>query len=146
MYLQLLQEMKNWTSHLAFQTSESSVQLILVFPSVLHLCAALTTQTRRVPDPGGHPCEVTRRAEACATVSDHFRPPNCIGLHAAHHFCSWACRNARGLSHSNSTRRRSCWPYIRHLAPRGGGLQDHLCRFTPPLILRTLDAFPSDQG
>jgi len=53
---------------------------------------------------------------------------------------------ARGLSHSNSTRRRSCWPYIRHLAPRGGGLQDHLCRFTPPLILRTLDAFPSDQG
>ncbi len=53
---------------------------------------------------------------------------------------------AHGLSHSNSTRQRSCWPYIRHLAPRGGGLQDHLCRFTPPLILCTLDAFPSDQG
>ncbi len=27
-----------------------------------------------------------------------------------------------------------------------GGLQDHLCRFTPPLILHTLDVFPSDQG
>src|SRR6266702_3511729 len=91
MYLQLLQEMKNWTSHLAFQTSESSVQLILVFPSVLHLCAALMTQMQCVPNPDGHPCEVTHRAEACATVSDHFRPPNCIGLHAAHHFRSWAC-------------------------------------------------------
>jgi|SRR6266702_1276767 len=53
---------------------------------------------------------------------------------------------ARGLSHSNSTRRRSCWPYIRHLVPCGGGLQDHLCRFTSPLILCTLDAFPSNQG
>ncbi len=27
-----------------------------------------------------------------------------------------------------------------------GGLQDHLRRFTPPQILHTLDAFPSDQG
>src|SRR6266702_5651365 len=73
-------------------TEKGSSQLILVFPRVPHLCAAFTTQTRRVPDPGGHPCEVTRRAEACAIVSDHFRPPNCIGLHAAHHFRSWACR------------------------------------------------------
>ncbi len=53
---------------------------------------------------------------------------------------------ARGLSHSNSTCWQSCWPYIRHLAPCRGGLQDHLCRFTPPLILHTLDVFPSDQG
>src|SRR6266702_8683368 len=36
-------------------------------------------------------------------------------------------------------------PYIQHLA-LCGGLQDCLCHFTPPQILRTLDAFPSDQG
>ncbi len=53
---------------------------------------------------------------------------------------------AHGLSHSNSTCRRSCWPYRQHLMPRRGGLQDHLCRFTPPLILYTLDVFPSNQG
>src|SRR6266702_8451751 len=81
MYLQLLQEMKNWTSHLAFQTSESSVQLILVFPSVLHLCAALTTQTRRVPDPDGHPC--VRSYTPCRSVRDCFRPLPTTQLHRA---------------------------------------------------------------
>ncbi len=67
------------------------MQLIPVFPSVPHSRAALATQTRRVPNPNGHLYEVTCRAEACVTVSDPFRPPNCIGLYAAHRFRSILC-------------------------------------------------------
>src|SRR6266702_8782001 len=59
---------------------------------MLHSRAGLATQARRVPDLSGHPCEVTRRAEACATVSDRFRPPDPAGLRVAHCFRSRACR------------------------------------------------------
>src|SRR6266702_80815 len=64
----------------------------LTFPNVLHLRVALATQARRVPNLSGHPCEVTRRAEACATVSDHFQPPDPVGLRVAHRFCPRARR------------------------------------------------------
>ncbi|KAH9174622.1 hypothetical protein EDB89DRAFT_555920 [Lactarius sanguifluus] len=35
-----------------------------------HSRAALVTRTQRVPEPGSHPHDVSRRAEACVTVSD----------------------------------------------------------------------------
>jgi len=50
-----------------------------------------------------------------------------------------------GLRDSPATRWRSRRLCIQHLAPRRG-LQDCLHCFTPPQILCTLDAFPSDQG
>ncbi|KAH9048850.1 hypothetical protein EDB84DRAFT_1556508 [Lactarius hengduanensis] len=43
-----------------------------------HSRAALATPARRVPDFSGHLYQVSRRAEACATVSDHLRPANSI--------------------------------------------------------------------
>ncbi len=86
MYLQLLQKNRLLPSHSRSQRAQCSSSL--AFPSVPHSRAALATQARRAPDLGGHPCEVTRRAEACATVSDHFRPLNPTGLRVAHHFRS----------------------------------------------------------
>ncbi|KAH9031709.1 hypothetical protein EDB84DRAFT_1562207 [Lactarius hengduanensis] len=43
-----------------------------------HSRAALATPARRVPDVSGHLYQVSRRAKACATVSDHLRPANSI--------------------------------------------------------------------
>ncbi len=42
----------------------------VALPSMPHLRAALAIKERRVPKPGGHLYEVTRRAEACATGSN----------------------------------------------------------------------------
>ncbi|KAH9019355.1 hypothetical protein EDB85DRAFT_2153854 [Lactarius pseudohatsudake] len=95
----------------------------LVFLSVPHSRAALATHARRVPDPGGHSYEVSRRADACATICDHLRStdlaplPNLAAL-------------ARGTIPSTATRSRPPRTYIRHLAPREG-LRDRLRRFTP---------------
>ncbi|SRR6266702_4882685 len=74
-----------------FRSQRAQCSSSLTFPRVTHSCAALATRARHIPDLGSHSCEVTCHAEACATVSDHFRPPNPAGLHVAHHFCSRAC-------------------------------------------------------
>ncbi|SRR6266702_3608077 len=74
-----------------FRSQRAQCSSSLTFPSMPHSCVALATRARRFPDLGGHPCEVTHRAEACATISNHFRPPN-VGLCVAHHFCSRARR------------------------------------------------------
>src|SRR6266571_7714318 len=87
LYLQLLQtRKKNRLLPSRFRSQRAQCSSSLTFPSVPHSCAALATQARRVPDLGGHSCEVTRCAEACATVSDRFQPPDSAGLHVAHHF------------------------------------------------------------
>src|SRR6266704_4808312 len=67
-----------------FRSQRAQCSSSLAFPSVPHSRAALATQARRVPDLGGHPCEATRRAEACATISDHFQSPVPVGVRAAH--------------------------------------------------------------
>jgi len=69
-----------------FRSQRAQCSSLFAFPSVLQSRAALATQARRVPDRDGHPCEVTRRAEACATVSDRLRPPDPVGLSVAHRF------------------------------------------------------------
>ncbi len=75
-----------------FRSQRAQCSSSLAFPSMPHSHVALATQVRRVPDLGGHPCKVTRRTEACTTVSNHFRPPNPAGLCVAHHFRPRACR------------------------------------------------------
>src|SRR6266702_2936389 len=72
---------------LCFRSQRAQCSSSLTFPSMPHSCAALVTRARRIPNLGGHPCEVMHCAEACTTVSDHFQPPN-AGLRVAHHFCS----------------------------------------------------------
>ena len=56
-------------SSLPPSSSELSVALSFAFPIVPHPRAALVTLSQLVPGPGGHPHQVTRRAEACATAS-----------------------------------------------------------------------------
>src|SRR6266702_2341506 len=73
-----------------FRSQRAQCSSSISFRSMPHSPAALATQMRRVPDLGGHPYDVTRRAEVCATVSDHFRPPNPAGLCVAHRFRSQA--------------------------------------------------------
>ncbi|KAH8989843.1 hypothetical protein EDB83DRAFT_2615078 [Lactarius deliciosus] len=62
--------------------------------------------------------EVSHHAEACATVSDHLRPTDCISLPDL-------AALARGTSPSTLTRSLPPQTYIRQLAPRGG-LRDRL--------------------
>ncbi|KAH9033840.1 hypothetical protein EDB84DRAFT_1596121 [Lactarius hengduanensis] len=107
--------------------------LFPVLPITPHLCAALANRTRRVPDFGGHLYNVSCRAEACATVSNHLQltdpvpPPDIAAL-------------ARGSSPLTQMRLRPLPTRIRQLAPRGG-LRDHLRRFTlaPPRPCAILD-------
>src|SRR6266702_1649817 len=141
LYLQLNKKNRLLPSRSRSQRAQCSSS---VFPSQPHSRAALATQARRVPDRGGHPCEVTRRAEACATISNHLRPPDHVGLHVAHRF--------RSRARCTRTRPTKLDPDVPAIAPalyttpRAPRRQDLLRRFTPPQILRTLDASPSDQG
>ncbi|KAH9160293.1 hypothetical protein EDB89DRAFT_2235920 [Lactarius sanguifluus] len=98
-----------------------------------HSRAALVTRTQRVPDPGGHSYEVLRRAEACATVSDHLRPTDPIPVPDL-------AALARSFSISTPTRPGSPRTHIRQLAFRGG-LRDRLRCFTPPRPCAILDYF-----
>src|SRR6266702_2898256 len=77
--------------------------------------------------------------------SDPFQPPDPAGLCVAHHFCSRVHHTGARPTRLDTDVLALHRPCIQHLMPRGG-LQDHLCCFTPPQILCTLDAFPSDQG
>jgi len=93
LYLQLNKKNRLLPSCSRSQRAQCSSSM---FPSQLHLHVALVTQAQHVPDRGGHPCEVTRRAEACATISNHLRPPDHVGLHVAHRFRSRArCTRTR---------------------------------------------------
>jgi len=87
-FLYLQQKKKNRLLPSRFKSQRAQCSSSLTFPSVPHSRTALATQARRVPDLGGHPCEVTRRAEACATSSDCFRPLDPAGLRVAHRFRS----------------------------------------------------------
>ena len=136
---------KNRLLPLHFRSQRAQCSSSLAFPSVPHSCAALATQVQRVPNLGGHPCEVTRRAEACATVSDCFRPPDPAGLRVAHRFRSRA-RRTRARPTRLDTDAPAIAPalYTTPRAPRRPARL--LALLTPPQILCTLDAFPSDQG
>ncbi|KAH9032528.1 hypothetical protein EDB84DRAFT_1598566 [Lactarius hengduanensis] len=113
----------------------SSVSSLFAFPSVPHSRAALATRTPHVPDPGGHPYQVSRCTEACATIFDHLRPTNLVPVPDL-------AALARGFNPSTPTRSRSPRTPIRHLAPRRG-LRDMLRRFAPPNPAHTLRLFPS---
>ncbi|KAH9008488.1 hypothetical protein EDB83DRAFT_526744 [Lactarius deliciosus] len=63
----------------------------LAFPHS-HSCAALATQAQHVTNQGSHLCKVSRRAEACATISDHMQPSNRAGFHVVHCSSSWPHR------------------------------------------------------
>ncbi|KAH9051388.1 hypothetical protein EDB83DRAFT_2676497 [Lactarius deliciosus] len=101
----------------------SEVRSSIAFPSTPHSRAALATRTQRIPNPGGHSYVVLRRAEACATVSDHLRPTDPIPVPDL-------AALTRSFSTSTPTRPGSPRTHIRQLAFRGG-LRDRLRRFTP---------------
>ncbi|KAH9019875.1 hypothetical protein EDB85DRAFT_2278944 [Lactarius pseudohatsudake] len=92
--------------------------------AALNIGDLIATQTRRLPDYGGHLCEVSSCAEACTTVSDHIQATDFMFIpdHAA---------PARGLIRSTLTRPLSPLTHIRKPMFRGG-LRDTLRRFTPP--------------
>src|SRR6266702_7721985 len=77
---------KNRLLPLHFRSQRAQCSSSLTFLSVPHSHAALATQAQRVPDLSSHPCEVTRHAEACATISNRFQPPDPAGLCVAHRF------------------------------------------------------------
>ncbi|KAH9168311.1 hypothetical protein EDB89DRAFT_2231880 [Lactarius sanguifluus] len=110
----------------------------LVRALVPHLRAALATQSRHVPNPSGQLYEVSRRAEACATVFNHPRQTDPVSSPDV-------AALTRGLSPSTPTRSLPLQTYIRRLASRGG-LRDHSRRFTPPKSCTRCRPFPSDQG
>ncbi len=143
LYLQLLQL---WTKNrLLPSLSESSVQLIPCIPKHAALVRGLSDSSATRSRPRRPPLQsyAPRRS-----VRDCFRPLSttrpsrapCSTVSVSEHAAL-----TRGPSHSTATRRRSRRPRIQHLALRRG-LQDHLCCFTPPQILHTLDVFPSNQG
>ncbi|KAH8997789.1 hypothetical protein EDB86DRAFT_861664 [Lactarius hatsudake] len=66
------------------QPSRALYSSSLALPSMLHLRAAFATRTRRVADQGGYLHQVLRRAEECATISDHLRPLDPAGLLVVH--------------------------------------------------------------
>src|SRR6266702_4671440 len=118
---------KNRLLPLRFRSQRAQCSSFLTFPNVPHSCAALATQARRVPDLGGHPYEVTHRAEVCTTISNHFQPPDPVGLHVAHCFCSRARRthaqpmrldsNVLAIALALYTIPRAPWRPARPLAP-----------------------------
>src|SRR6266702_2461655 len=128
-----------------FRSQRAQCSSSLAFPGMPHSRAALATQARRVPDLCGHPCEATCHAEACATISDHFQPPDPVGLRAAHCFRSQA-RRTRARPTRLDTDAPAITPalYITPRVPRRPARP--LAWLHTPEILRTLDAFPSDQG
>ncbi|KAH9177520.1 hypothetical protein EDB89DRAFT_2064500 [Lactarius sanguifluus] len=89
----------------------------LAFSSVPHLRAALVTPAQHIPDPGDNLYEVSRRAEACATISDHLRPTNPV-------FIPDLAALARGSSHLIPTCPQSPRTHVRQLVPRREGLRD----------------------
>jgi len=130
---------------LRFRSQRAQCSSSLALPSMPHSRAALATQARHAPDLGGHPCEVTRCAEACATVFDHFQPLNSAGLRVAHHFHSrmrHTCVRPMRLDTNMPAIVLALYttPHALRRPARP------LASLHTPQILSTLDTFPSNQG